>query len=193
MAPVKLLLIGDFHIPERAHEIPRKIKERLESGNYGLILCTGDLTRKPILEYLRSVARVKWVMGNMDLISGPMEEKVEIGGVRIGLNHGTEIYPRGDLRKLREKAGRMGVEVLVTGHTHKLSINLVEGKLILNPGSATGVWGGGGGSGKPSFIEMIVEKGRISVEGFELELDDSFSVRHVHFEISEGFVTETSP
>ncbi|HDI47179.1 MAG TPA: YfcE family phosphodiesterase, partial [Candidatus Methanomethylia archaeon] len=44
-----LLLIGDFHIPDRASHVPRPIKERVESREYKLILCTGDLTGEDIL------------------------------------------------------------------------------------------------------------------------------------------------
>jgi predicted phosphodiesterase len=38
----------------------------------------------------------------------------------------------------------------------------------VNPGSVTGVWGGAGGSMRPSFIEITVMDNKINVELYEL-------------------------
>ena len=36
-----LLLIGDFHIPDREKEIPFEIMQEIQNSKFDLILCTG--------------------------------------------------------------------------------------------------------------------------------------------------------
>ncbi len=175
-----LLLIGDFHIPDRASHIPRAIKERVESREYELVLCTGDLTGEDVLEWLQSLGgSVKVVEGNMDYLSLPTYETVEYGDLIIGLVHGHQVYPRGDVVKLGALADSMGVQILVTGHTHFPQLETIKTArphIILNPGSATGCWGGDPrATGIPSFMEMEVRGRAIDVSLFE---------------VSEGALTE---
>jgi len=166
----RILVVGDFHIPSRAKNVPDKIKRVMSSLNFDLVLCTGDLVDEWVLRMLNKLGKhVKWVMGNMDYIAGPREVVVDVHGFKIGLVHGDGIFPRGDPAKLYELASRMGVHVLVSGHTHALSITLVKGRLLLNPGSTTGVWGGGPASLKPSLIILEVKPGFLTVKGYELE------------------------
>lgn len=164
----RLLVIGDFHIPERAFNIPRRVLSIIKEGGFDLILCTGDLVEREVLELLKHVSTVKWVMGNMDYLPGPIMEKVRLGELKIGLTHGTRIYPRGDLKQLYSMAKGIDVDILISGHTHTLSIQLFNEVVLLNPGSATGVWGGGPASMKPSFIILEVEDGEASVKAYEL-------------------------
>ena len=168
-----LLLIGDFHIPDRASHVPRPIKERVESREYKLILCTGDLTGEDILEWLQSLkGSVKVVEGNMDYLSLPTHEVVEYRGLAVGLIHGHQVYPRGDTTKLGAIADSLGVQVLVTGHTHFPQIETVKTAsihAILNPGSATGCWGGDPrATGIPSFMEAEVEGKLIHISLLEV-------------------------
>ena len=166
---MRILITGDFHIPTRARDIPEQIASKMREKSYDLILCTGDLTSERMLEKLSEIAPVKYVVGNMDYIDGPFEEKITVGDITIGLIHGTEIYPRGDINKLYNKAVKMGVDILVSGHTHSLNLCLRGGKLFLNPGSATGVWGGGPASLRPSFIALEIKGRAIKVECLELK------------------------
>lgn len=186
----KILVCGDFHIPTRAKRVPDKILDGMCSEKYDLILCTGDLTNETILEELIKMAPVKWVVGNMDYIDGPLEEKVTIEEFRIGLIHGTEIYPRGDIKKLYQRAVKMGVDVLISGHTHNLSIHLERNVLLLNPGSATGVWSGGIASLKPSFIILEIDDGKLKVKCFELTDNELIKKETSFRKTSKGVVEE---
>ncbi|RLF25148.1 MAG: YfcE family phosphodiesterase [Thermoprotei archaeon] len=171
----KALLIGDFHIPTRARDIPPRIRSKVEEEAYDLVLCTGDLVSPKVLNWLRSLSsQVFIVRGNMDYLSLPKWQEVTMELLRIGLTHGDEVYPRGDIEQLTSIAMRRGVDILVHGHTHVLSVDLIErGRriLLLNPGSATGVWSGSGGSLVPSFMLLIVEGGRATVHSYELKGD----------------------
>jgi len=161
---VKIVCIGDFHIPERANDIPVWIRKIIIKERPGLILCTGDLTSKMPMQFLSMIAPVKCVKGNMDNAELPKRESIEANGKRIGLVHGTEVHPRGDIEQLFRIAKEMGVDVLVHGHTHKLDVREYNGVLFVNPGSATGSWGGSSEGGPETFVILeIDEKGKIKV------------------------------
>lgn len=165
---MKIVCIGDFHIPERAREIPAWIRKIIMKEKPDLILCTGDLTSKMPMEFLSLVAPVKCVKGNMDSVDLPKSEIIEAYGKKIGLVHGTEVHPRGDIGQLLRIAESMDADVLVHGHTHKLDVRKHEGILFVNPGSATGVWGGSSEGGQETFaIIGIDKKGEIKIRKFK--------------------------
>lgn len=172
MAPA--LLIGDTHIPERAPAIPEPLRRLAASRRFDFILCTGDLTSSEALRYLQSLGGILHVVsGNMDYLPLPPSTVIVMGGVKVGLTHGAQVHPRGDAKGLARIASDMRVNVLVTGHTHRLSVDKVAGDLgrvlLLNPGSATGVWGGGASSGVPSLLILEVVSEGLTVEAFELK------------------------
>ncbi len=130
-------VISDTHIPERASKIPEVVFDVFNEVD--MILHAGDLVSPNVLDELQKIAPTKCVQGNMDRAYGlklPKSVNFEIEGLKIGLNHG-EVYPRGDTQQLKYIAMEMGVEVLITGHTHWSFINEVGDLLLLNPGSPT--------------------------------------------------------
>jgi len=82
------------------------------------------------------------------------------------------VVPRGDIEGLRTLAIRMGVDVLITGHTHSPSVHELDVRgrkiLLLNPGSATGVWSGGLSSGPPSFMVLTVDGEKLRIELYKV-------------------------
>lgn len=167
---MKVLVIGDFHIPGRASDIPKAILKEILREKLDLILCTGDFTHKWVLERLKGISRLVAVEGNMDYpdLSLPRAITVKIENFHVGLVHGNGVYPRGDEKKLAEVANKMGVDILVSGHTHASSLRevTVSGKriLLLDPGSATGCWGGGPASLVPSFAILEVKGNDVLVK-----------------------------
>jgi putative phosphoesterase len=130
-------VISDTHIPERASKIPEMVFKLF--SDVDMILHAGDLVSFDVLEELEKIAPTKCSQGNMDRSYGlkiPRNVFLEIEGLKIGLNHG-EVYPKGDTQQLKYIAMEMGVEVLITGHTHWPFIKEVKDVLLLNPGSAT--------------------------------------------------------
>ena len=64
---VLVLVIGDLHIPHRAHDLSAKFKKLLVPGKIQQILCTGNVCDKETYEYLRTVAAdVHVVRGDYD-------------------------------------------------------------------------------------------------------------------------------
>ena len=63
----------------------------------------------------------------------------------------------------------MGVDILITGQTHKNKISTYDGKYFINPGSATGAYSALSPSVNPSFILMATTGDDILVFVYELE------------------------
>ena len=130
-------LISDTHIPERADKIPEKVFEIFKDVE--MIMHAGDLVSRDVLEELENVAPTICVQGNMDRMYGqklPKREKIRVENFTFGLDHG-EVYPRGDTQQLKYIGMEMGVDVLVTGHTHTPFIKELDKMVLLNPGSPT--------------------------------------------------------
>ena len=65
---------------------------------------------------------------------------MKIGQFDIGLTHGHQVVPWGNSEALQCLQRRLNCDITITGHTHTFSAYEVEGKLFINPGSATGAW-----------------------------------------------------
>lgn len=96
------------------------------------ILHAGDVGDAGILERLSEIAPVTAIRGNVD-VSGecaalPETEMVELGGVFFYIVH--------SLGWLDLNPAAAGVGVVVSGHSHKPSIEQRNGVMYLNPGSA---------------------------------------------------------
>jgi vacuolar protein sorting-associated protein 29 len=104
-----------------------------------------------MMDYLRSVCPdVHVVKGDMDEDPALAEDKVvTIGQFKIGLCHGHQI-------------------ILVTGHTHKFEAHKHEGKLLLNPGSATGAYVGHSSDITPGFLLMDVQAATVTTYVYTL-------------------------
>lgn len=130
-------IISDTHIPERARKIPDIVFNIFEGVD--MILHAGDLVSVHVLEKLEKLAPTRCVQGNMDRYYGlklPKNDIITVEGYRIGLNHG-EVYPRGDTQQLKYIALELGVDILITGHTHLAFIKEFDDIILLNPGSPT--------------------------------------------------------
>ncbi|KLO16092.1 Metallo-dependent phosphatase [Schizopora paradoxa] len=143
---VLVLVIGDLHIPHRVHDLPAKFKKLLLPGKIQQIICTGNVCDKETLEYLRTVAPdVNVVRGDYDENPAfPLSITLTHSPIRIGLIHGHQCVPTGDLDSLSAIARQMDVDVLVSGHTHVGSYSFQaterDNRFFLNPGTATGAW-----------------------------------------------------
>lgn len=171
---IKMLAIGDSHIPQRAKKIPDQIHIKLnqitETDKFDYLFCTGDIISAPkFLSFLKEITKEKlyFVMGNMDYYGGncdaPILQQMKISlkgnnNLVIGLIHGHQISPRGDYSQLETLAIQNNFNILISGHTHKEDITLTEKNiLLLNPGSVTGAWSFLA-SRNPSFIVIQINE-----------------------------------
>ncbi|EIW78713.1 Metallo-dependent phosphatase [Coniophora puteana RWD-64-598 SS2] len=141
---VLVLVIGDLYIPNRVHDLPAKFKKLLVPGKIQQILCTGNVCDRETYDYLRTVASdVHVTRGDYDESSAfPFSVTVTHTPIKIGVIHGHQCVPTGDLDALAGIARQLDVDVLVSGHTHTFQAIEYDGKFFVNPGSATGAWTG---------------------------------------------------
>eukprot|EP01013_Petalomonas_cantuscygni_P027666 TRINITY_DN50776_c0_g1_i1.p1 TRINITY_DN50776_c0_g1~~TRINITY_DN50776_c0_g1_i1.p1 ORF type:complete len:221 (+),score=30.11 TRINITY_DN50776_c0_g1_i1:82-663(+) len=180
-----VLVIGDLHIPQRAANIPKAFKEKLVSGKINTILCTGNLNSKDALDWLRSVCPdVHLVTGDHDdpavTRDVPDTLTVTIGSFRFGIIHGHQVVPWGDSSALQMWQRKLDCDVLISGHTHVPTAVKSHGRLLLNPGSATGAYSALSPRATPSFFllhlvddSMSIFKYSVGADGAsELERDE---------------------
>ncbi len=181
----RVLVIGDTHIPDRAERVDKVIEKYIEDNKpYDVVVFTGDFTDPWVVEWVKGLGRrVYYVRGNMDYLSLPKTAVFQIDDIVIGVHHGDGVYPRGNTRQLSRIASRLGVKLLFSGHTHSPFIKVDERSMVLhvNPGSLTGVWGGGGGLMKPSFIELFYRDRLFTFKLYVLEkkLLETTSVKRI--------------
>jgi len=65
---------------------------------------------------------------------------VKIGDFTVGVIHGHQVIPWGDMEALAAVQRELDCDILVYGHTHVNKITAYDGKHFLNPGSVTGAF-----------------------------------------------------
>jgi putative phosphoesterase len=97
-----------------------------------LILHAGDVGNAEVLQTLSDIAPVIAVRGNNDKGDWaeelPQWEVTEVGAVSIYMIH--------DLKEIDLSPTAAGFQVVVSGHSHKPSVEERKGMLYVNPGSA---------------------------------------------------------
>ena len=101
-------------------------------GKPDLIVHAGDIGSPQVLETLRALAPVIAVRGNNDAgrwaDALPVFEEAQIGQVTLFVIH--------DIKQLKLDAPDLKVQVVISGHSHRPSIQNKGGLIFLNPGSA---------------------------------------------------------
>lgn len=136
---MRIGVISDTHIPDRASEIPKVILEAFK--NVDMVIHAGDLVNISVLERLEAVCPdVHAVRGNMDQDEVkkrlPEKEVIKAGTHKIGVMHGFG-SPVNLIEKLSEVFKGDGVDIIVFGHAHYGVNERVGGILFFNPGSPT--------------------------------------------------------
>lgn len=96
------------------------------------IIHAGDVGKPEVLGRLRQVAPVVAVRGNVDhgawAEALPPTEVVDLDGVLLYVLH--------DLAELDLDPVKAGFKAVITGHSHRPAVDMKDGVLYLNPGSA---------------------------------------------------------
>jgi putative phosphoesterase len=115
-----------------------------------------------VLEQLRAIAPVVAVRGNGDT-SGDAALLTDVANVRVGAARFLVGHQKKHLLRAVDPVAA-GVDVVVTGHSHKAHVERVGDVLYLNPGSA----GDGRGHGLSVAIVSVAPDGSAEAEIVEL-------------------------
>ncbi|KAG5451683.1 Vacuolar protein sorting-associated protein 29 [Clonorchis sinensis] len=177
-----VLVIGDFHIPDRKHSIHPAFKNLLAPGKIQHILCTGNLTTKCMYDYL------KLICGDVHVVKGEYDEGLDfphtkvlsVGNFKIGLINGYQIVPWGDQQRLAMLQRQLDVDILISGHTHQFEAYEYGGRFFINPGSATGAFTPLLKDPQPSFVLLDIQEGVIQLYVYTL-VDDEHKVARIEY------------
>ncbi len=136
---MRIGVISDTHIPERAKVIPQAILEDFK--NVDMIIHVGDLVELSVMDKLSAVCKnVLAVYGNMDPYEVrkklPEREIIKIGKYKIGIMHGNGV-PFRLIEFLRQAFKNDEVDLIIFGHSHKPLFEKNGDILFFNPGSPT--------------------------------------------------------
>uniref|UniRef100_A0A8C6JVX2 Vacuolar protein sorting-associated protein 29 n=1 Tax=Melopsittacus undulatus TaxID=13146 RepID=A0A8C6JVX2_MELUD len=176
-----VLALGDLHIPHRCSGLPAEFKKLLVPGKIQHILCTGNLCTKETYDYLRTLASdVHVVRGDADSLNYPEEKVVTVGQFRIGLIHGHQVIPWGNVASLALLQRQLDVDILISGHTHRFEAVEHENKFYINPGSATGAYNALETNIIPSFVLMDIQASTVVAYVYQL-IEDDVKVERIEF------------
>jgi len=115
-----------------------------------LILHAGDIGEAEVIRQLKSIAPVVAVRGNNDTGSWaraiPETKVTRIGRVSIYMLH--------NLKEIDLDPSAKGFQVVISGHSHRPSIETRGGVLFLNPGSAG-----------PRRFKLPITVARLTIDG----------------------------
>jgi len=136
---MRIGVIADTHIPDRADSIPPKILEDFK--HVDMIIHAGDLVDLKVMEQLKSICKnVRAVWGNMDPYEVrkeiPEKQVFEVAGFKIAVMHGW-----GSSAALMELLGNIfkneHPDIIIFGHAHSAFNEKRQDILYFNPGSPT--------------------------------------------------------
>ncbi|GFS20066.1 vacuolar protein sorting-associated protein 29 [Elysia marginata] len=110
----------------------------------------------------------------------PEQKVVTVGQFRIGLCHGHQVVPWGDIESLAMVQRQLDVDILISGHTHKFQAMEHEGKFFLNPGSATGSYNPLDSNVIPSFVILDIQQSTVVSYIYKL-IDEEVKVERIEY------------
>jgi uncharacterized protein len=136
---MKIGVLSDTHIPDRARELPRRLLEAF--AEVEMVIHAGDFVDLAVHKALCAVCKdVRAVSGNMDPVEikdmFPQRQVMKVGAFTVGIVHGWG--PPNKLLDIVKEAFRAEKpDIVIFGHSHQ-ACNEQDGKtLYFNPGSPT--------------------------------------------------------
>lgn len=136
---MKIGVIADTHIPDRAKEIPKAVLRDFK--NVDMIIHAGDFVDLSVLNNLRAVCpNIKAVWGNMDSYEIkkmlPEKEIIRIANYKIAVMHGYG-HPNNLIELATKEFKDANANIIIFGHTHSALNEKVGDIIYFNPGSPT--------------------------------------------------------
>lgn len=136
---------------------------------------TGDYAHDANIIETTTGLPVAKVCGNCDSWENKakVDEYLEIEGCKIWLTHGNKYIRQGGVKELAWWGRKLGVKVIVFGHTHKPLVEVIDGVLLFNPGSPSLPRGG-----FPPSFGILTIKARQQPTGEICFLKEQASEKH---------------
>jgi len=179
-----VLVVSDMNVPFKVNDIPAQFKTLLIPNKIQHVLCLGNMGSKESYDWLKSLSNnFQAVKGEFDEDSNLQETKViTIGEFKIGMIHGHQICPSGDLDSLSTIQKQLNCDILLSGHTSNHNVSVVDGKYYINPGSISGCFSQDNPAPVPSFILMVIQGDFAIVYLYELtDEEKKFEVTKMEF------------
>lgn len=135
-------LISDTHIPSRCKNLPKKVIKTFKDSNVNLIIHSGDFEDLSITSVLEDIAPLTAVHGNMCHLEVkrrfPSKDIIKVEDLTIGITHGSggsSGYFERVFKTFNNEKPQPNI--IISGHTHKPDAIMLNGVLMINPGSPT--------------------------------------------------------
>lgn len=158
MNPELVLVVGDMFVPQRSPDIDEQFKAILMPNKLQHVLSLGNIGSRESYDWLKSLSNdFHSVKGDFDEGDMPEKKVVQIGEFKIGMIHGHQVLPWGNLESLAGIQRELGCDILLHGHTHQVDVKVKENKFYINPGSISGAFSQVIADPSPSFILMVLQ------------------------------------
>ena len=157
MNPELVLVVGDMFVPSRSPDIDPQFKTILIPNKLQHVLSLGNIGSRESYDWLRSLSNdFHGVKGDYDTGDMPEKKLVTIGEFKIGMIHGHQVLPLGDVESLSGIARELDCDIFISGNTHQIGVQVLDNKLFINPGSISGAFSNFVADPSPSFILMVL-------------------------------------
>ena len=157
MNPELVLVVGAMFVPQRAPDIDPQFKAILIPNKLQHVLSLGNIGSRESYDWLRSLSNdFHGVKGDYDTGDMPEKKLVTIGEFKIGMIHGHQVLPLGDVESLSGIARELDCDIFISGNTHQIGVQVLDNKLFINPGSISGAFSNFVADPSPSFILMVL-------------------------------------
>jgi putative phosphoesterase len=199
MMSITLGLISDTHMPDRWLALPPTIPEIFDGVD--LILHSGDVGERWVLDQLGEIAPVVAVHGNDELADAPQylpyQQVIHVEGQRILLTHSHHpdhaeemAFRRTNdwhvrLAWLAGRAREAGASILVYGHSHVPWMVEFDGVWLVNPGAIAA-----GGHMRRQTVQTVarltvLRNGSPRIAYFDV--NDPAQPVHIHVDLNASF------
>ena len=158
MNPELVLVVSDMFVPQRCPDISEQFKSILIPNKLQQVLSLGNIGSRESYDWLKSLSNdFHTVKGDYDEGELPEKKVVQIGEFKIGMIHGHQVLPWGDIDALTNIQRELGCDILLSGHTHQIGIKAKDKKFYINPGSISGAFSHLIADPSPSFVLMVLQ------------------------------------
>ena len=158
MNPELVLVVSDMFVPIRRKDIPEQFKTVLVPNKIHHVVTLGNIGSNESYDWLKSLSNdCHNIKGNFDTKDFPEEDVFQVAEFKIGMIHGHQVNPSGNINALSCVQRELGCDILLHGFTHIFDIKCQNGCLFVNPGSISGANNSIAPSTIPCFVLMVIQ------------------------------------